>query len=70
MVVSARGLLLLQEIGVGNSGQCGGFVHDGGVMNLFVHSDSVVHRSGLDRLPLDDGLDCYGQLCNFSSDAC
>lgn len=51
-------LLLLQEIGVREGRKNGRLVYNGRVVDLFMHSDSVVDRGGLDSLTLYDRLDC------------
>ena len=57
MRVRHVGGLLLQEVGVREGREGGGLVDDGGVVDLFVYANGVVHGSRLDGFTLDDGLD-------------
>ena len=67
MRVRHVGGLLLQEVGVREGREGGGLVDDGGVVDLFVDANGVVHGGGLDGLALDDGLHCIVSVRSCSS---
>lgn len=53
--VSVR-FLLLKELVMADSGQSGGFVYDGSLVDFLMDGDRLMNCSGLNGLSLDDRL--------------